>query len=328
MRGRAARLGSVYMGGGTPSLMTAEQVARLLGATDDAFGIADGAEITLEVNPGPDDRGDVAGFAAAGVNRISIGAQSMDAGELKRLGRRQSAVDVATAVHDARAAGLDNVSIDLLYDVPGQTLSSWRDSLAVTLALEPDHVSAYALTLDPNDAADDHLPPRGGATRWRALARTAQDEDRAADMYELLDTELDRAGLAWYEISNFARRGHVSRHNLVYWRSEPWEAVGPGAHRFDGTTRSWNLARLDGYLSALAARRLPPTSSVTTTSAERGAERAILRLRTAAGVAPTELGHELAWAFSSDLLEQAGGGNVRLTVKGRLLSNELFARLA
>jgi putative oxygen-independent coproporphyrinogen III oxidase len=332
LRGRAAPLGSVYIGGGTPSLMTSEQVARLLSATDKSFGIARDAEITIEVNPGPADRGDIAGFAAAGVNRVSIGAQSMDSTELRALGRRHTASDVAMTVAQARAANVRSISVDLLYDVPGQTVASWRDSLNVALAVEPDHVSAYALTLDRDEPADDHLAPTQGATNWRARARSAQDQDRAAEMYEVVDAALARGGMHWYEISNWARAGHESRHNNVYWMGGAWQAVGPGAHAYDGVaTRRWNAANLERYVSALVAGDLPPGNAETTTDSQSAAEHAILRLRTAAGIPLAEsespsVKSAVSWALSNQLLERTEG-RVRLTVRGRLLSNEVFARL-
>ena len=337
LRGRAARLGSVYMGGGTPSLMSPDQVARLLRAADDAFGIAAGAEVTLEVNPGPADRGDIAGFAAAGVNRISIGAQSLVPAELRRLGRRHSPGDVAQTVALARAAGVPSVSVDLLYDVPGQTIAAWRDSLDGTLALEPDHVSAYALTLDAHEPSDDHLASSRGATQWRARAGLEQDDDRAAQMYELADDRLARAGLSWYEISNWAAAGHASRHNNVYWNGAAWAAAGPGAHAFDGvSSRRWNAANLNSYIAALAVRHLPPGGQQTSTAAAADAERVILRLRTAAGL-PNDVAQSpafrsaVSWGVANGLLEEYGSpdnaGGVRLTRRGRLLSNELFSRL-
>lgn len=338
IRSQPTSLASVYLGGGTPSLMSARDVGRILGAADASFGIAPGAEVTIEVNPALADRGDLAGFRAAGVNRVSIGAQSFDSAELRTLGRRHSPADIGATVAEARAAGMSSVSLDLLYDVPTQTLDSWRVSLEGALSLQPDHVSAYALTLDVPDPAgpatesDDHLRPSAGATRWRARARREQDEDRAAEMYELADDLLARAGVRWYEISNWSRAGHESRHNLAYWTSEPWEAVGPGAHSFDGgLTRRWNAARLDGYVAALESGRLPPGDKHTNTAAEADAERAILRLRTVAGL-PHEMSQRpefrsaVSWAIGNGLLEENEEG-VRLTRRGRLLSNELFSRL-
>jgi oxygen-independent coproporphyrinogen-3 oxidase len=321
-------LASVYFGGGTPSLMSPAQVEQLLTAAERAFGISNGAEITLEANPGPADRGDLAGFRAAGVNRLSIGAQSMVGAELKSLGRRHTPADVGDCVSAARRGGFANISLDLLYDVPGQTTDSWRHSLADALALAPDHLSAYALTLDADHADADVLPISRGAARWRERVRVEQDEDRTAEMYVVADELLGSAGFEWYEISNWARRGFESRHNLAYWTSVAWAAVGPGAHAFDGVlTRRWNAARLDGYLAALTAGRLPPGGVEHLDPATAQAERIVLCLRTAAGVPAGDIPVDaLGWGRSYGLVE-AVEGHVRLTIKGRLLSNELFARL-
>jgi oxygen-independent coproporphyrinogen-3 oxidase len=332
-------LASVYLGGGTPSLLSARDVGRLLEAVDRHFGIAPDAEVTLEANPGPDDRGDLAGFRAAGVNRLSIGAQSLDGGVLRRLGRRHTPADVSATVRAARAAGFENVSLDVLYDVPGQTIESWRRTLAAVLDEGPEHVSAYALALDDPDAEGlagpdgDHLPLRPGARRWRQRAAGAQDEDIAADCYALADEMLARAGYEWYEISNWSLPGRHSRHNVAYWTGTAWEAVGPGAHAFDGhRTRRWNAARLEGYLAALDQGALPPggADEVDTPTAE--IEQAMLRLRTAAGLpgwlasAPA-LQSALAWGRANGLLETGEEGVRRLTLRGRLLSNELFVRV-
>jgi oxygen-independent coproporphyrinogen-3 oxidase len=336
---RRAPLRSVYLGGGTPSLMTPGQVGQLLTIVDREFGLAPDAEVTLEANPGQSERGDLAGFRAAGVNRLSIGAQGLDDVELRRLGRRHSAADVAATVTEARRAGFDNVSLDLLYDVPGQTLASWRSSLATALALAPNHVSAYALSLDDPAAEGltgqlgDHLPPRGGALRWRSTARAEQDADRAADMYELADDVLEAVGLAWYEVSNWAMPGRESRHNLTYWRSDSWEAVGPGAHAFDGArTRRWNAAHLERYVAALGTGRLPPGGGETTDRPTTAAESAILRLRTRDGLSMAEASRPgtsdaIEWGLARGLARLGSDGRIRLTLRGRLLANELFARM-
>jgi oxygen-independent coproporphyrinogen-3 oxidase len=335
---RRAPLGSVYFGGGTPSLLAAADVARLLGAIERRFGIAAGAEITLEANPGPDERGDLAGFRLAGINRLSIGAQSLQPDELRRLGRRHSPADVADTVRLARLAGFDSLSLDLLYDVPGQTLDSWRATVGAALALEPDHLSAYALTLDDPDgegltgATGDHLPLRPGARRWRARAAAEQDDDRAADMYLLADKLLGAAGLGWYEISNWARPGCESRHNLGYWLGGAWEAVGPGAHAFDGArTRRWNAARLDAYLAAVAKGRLPPGGAETMDAATAVEQGAMLALRTSRGLGRAALeapglGEPLRWAMRNGLAQELDS-SVILNHRGRLLANELFGRL-
>jgi oxygen-independent coproporphyrinogen-3 oxidase len=336
-------LETVYLGGGTPSLLSALDVGALLDRVRSRFGVADGAEVTLEANPGPDERGDAAALRDAGVTRLSIGAQSMSASGLRRLGRRHRVVDVVRAVAEAREAGIASVSLDLLYDAPDATLTDWIETLEAALALEPDHLSLYALTLDDPDAegltgpGGDHLPTTPGARRWRATARENQDEDRAAAEYHHAVHRLAESGWHGYEISNWARPGHESRHNLVYWERRPYEAVGPGAHAFDGATRRWNAARLEGYLTALtpedrSAPRLPPGGSETPDPATEASEAVILGLRTDRGVpidATREppLAEAFGWALAAELVDVTADDRVVLTTRGRLLSNELFARL-
>jgi oxygen-independent coproporphyrinogen-3 oxidase len=336
-------LETVYLGGGTPSLLPPEEVASLLALADERFGLAGGAEVTLEANPGPDERGDAAALRGAGITRLSIGAQSMANAGLRRLGRRHRADDVAAAVGDARAAGIPSVSLDLLYDAPDQTLVGWIDTLEAALALAPDHLSLYALTLDDPDAegltgsGGDHLPTTAGARRWRARARPTQDDDRAAAMYHHAVHRLTADGWRGYEISNWARPGHESRHNLAYWERRPYEAVGPGAHAFDGATRRWNAASLEGYVATLTpgtgrAPSLPSGGSETIEGATEAAERVILGLRTDRGI-PVQAAHEpplddqFGWALAAELLDVTDDDRVVLTTRGRLLSNELFSRL-
>jgi oxygen-independent coproporphyrinogen-3 oxidase len=334
-------LATLYFGGGTPSLLPADAVAALVAHVRERYGLAPDAEVTLEANPGPDDLGDLAGFAGAGVTRLSLGAQSLDDRELRLLGRRHRAIDVAEAVAAARASGIAGVSLDLLYDVPGQALATWTATVEASLALAPDHVSCYALTLDDPDAegltgpAGDHLPTTPGARRWRARARQAQDEDRAAAAYAFADAAFEEAGMPWYELSNWALPGAESRHNLAYWERKPYEGVGPGAHAFDGALRRWNAARLDGWLGALVPpdggpAALPPGGAETLDPEVAAAEGLILGLRTSRGVARQAALARLdvlAWAAEAGLVQDAPGGRIRLTLRGRLLSNELFTRL-
>jgi oxygen-independent coproporphyrinogen-3 oxidase len=336
-------LETLYIGGGTPSLLTTEAIAHLVDLVRQRFGLADGAEVTLEVNPGPDERGDAAGLAMAGIERVSIGVQSLDAGELRRLGRRHRPEDVGAAVAAAREAGIRSVSLDLLYDIPGGTADTWAASLEGALALAPDHLSLYALTLDDPDAegltgaGGDHLPTTTGARRWRDLARPAQDEDRAAAQYHHAVHRLAEAGWHGYEISNWARPGHESRHNRAYWERQPYEAIGPGAHAFDGASRRWNAARLDAYVAALSptdggSPRLPPGGMEHLDAATAVAERMILGLRTARGLPLADadeppLADSFGWAMDAGLLGVTDAARIVLTTRGRLLSNELFSRL-
>jgi len=338
-------LRTVYLGGGTPTLLPAGSVSAILDRVRLRFGVARDAEVTIEANPGPDERGDMRALVAAGVTRLSLGAQAMDPGLLRRLGRRHRPADVADAVGEARAAGTASVSLDLLYDVPGQTGASWAATLDAALALGPDHVSAYALTLDDPDEEGltgplgDHLPTTAGARRWRVAVTREQSDDRAAGQYRLAAERLGAAGYRGYEISNWGRPGHESRHNLVYWQRQPYEAVGPGAHAFDGITRRWNAAQLHAYLAALAPAgdagpSLPPGGSGVVSASDAAAEAVILALRLDTGLAigaaeAGPLAPHLAWALESGLLERfdGTGERVRLTLRGRLLSNEVFVRL-
>jgi oxygen-independent coproporphyrinogen-3 oxidase len=249
---------------------------------------------------------------------------------------------VAETVKLARRSGIDNISVDLLYDVPGQTVASWRNTLDGVVRHDVAHVSAYALSLDDPDAegltgpTGDHLPLRPGARRWRGRTRNEQSEDRAAEMYSSGEEMLSQAGFAWYEVSNWARPGRESRHNLAYWQGRPWQAVGPGAHAFDGArTRRWNAARLDGYLAALLPTdgrppTVPPGGQEMTDEQTATSEEAILRLRTRGGLPPelaAHFGEILRWARTNGLVEATAGGGVQLNLRGRLLSNELFVRL-
>jgi putative oxygen-independent coproporphyrinogen III oxidase len=340
---RRPPLDTLYLGGGTPSLLAPGDVAGLVELVRARFGLATDAEVTIEANPGPDERGDPRALVAAGITRISYGAQALDGELLRALGRRHRPADVGASVASARAAGIASVSLDLLYDVPGQTVAGFAAALEAALRLEPDHLSLYALTLDDPDAegltgpAGDHLPTSTGARRWRAAARPRQDEDRGAVMYEAAVERLAAAGFIGYEISNWARPGHESRHNLAYWTRTPHEAVGPGAHAFDGVRRRWNAARLDRYVEALTPARggpgaLPPGGDEELEAPARMAERVILGLRLAAGIpaawsAWSPLARQLEWSRAAGLLADGPGDRLVLTTRGRLLSNELFARL-
>jgi oxygen-independent coproporphyrinogen III oxidase len=336
-------LDSLYIGGGTPSLADAAALGRLVDLVRRRFGLAADAEITIEANPGADERGDPVAQRRAGITRISFGAQSLEPEELKRLGRRHAPGDVADAVHEARRAGIGSINLDLLYDVPEGGIGTWMSTLDQAIDLEPDHLSLYALTLDDPDAegltgADgDHLPTTAGARRWRKAARPAQDEDRAAAQYHYAAHRLREAGWHGYEISNWARPGHESRHNMTYWERRPYEAVGPGAHAFDGASRRWNSARLDAYVAALSPRdglspRLPPGGVEHLDETTAAAERTILGLRTDRGLPLADadeapLADSFGWALDAGLLDVTEDARVVLTTRGRLLSNELFARL-
>jgi coproporphyrinogen III oxidase-like Fe-S oxidoreductase len=322
--GSASRmpLETLYLGGGTPSLLPTDRLAALIERIRDRFGLTPDAEVTLEANPGADERGDLAGVVQAGVTRLSVGVQVMDTTALRTLGRRHTPDDVVATITAARAAGFTSLSMDLL---------------DAAIALAPDHLSVYALTLSlgPDEAGDDRLATPAGAVAWRERAAAAQDEERGAQELEHLNSRLPAAGYSWYEISNWATAGHESKHNTLYWERASVAAVGPGAHAFDGLTRRWNSANLDAWEGALQRGELPPGGeSVAESDAAQAAEGLVLALRMARGVERDVAVHDgfgeaITWGESNGLLAPHPGDatRIQLTLRGRLLSNELFSRI-
>lgn len=248
------RLETVFFGGGTPSYLPAGSLDMLLDAIGAAFDLADDAEITAEANP--DDLGEekLASMLGAGINRLSIGVQSLDDGLLRVLGRRHSAREAVDAFNAARGAGFDNVSIDLMYGLPDQTLEQWDDTLDSALDLRPSHISMYCLTLE------DGTPMERDAAAGRI---PVPDGDLAADMYLAAEVKTAEAGLRHYEISNWAIAGRESHHNLIYWRNRPFLGVGPGAHSYLDGHRFHNIRSPREYIRRLAPgepRPIPPPS--------------------------------------------------------------------
>lgn len=315
------RLGSVYLGGGTPSLFQAEAIAAVLEAARRGFGLAPGAEVTLEANPGTVTPDSLAGYVAAGVTRLSLGAQSFDASLLRTLGRDHIADEVRAAVRAARAAGLHNLSLDLIFAVPGETLAVWEADLAQAVALEPEHVSAYNLTYEVGTPFH----------AWRVAGRVrAVDEDLEAAMADATDTALALAGYERYEISSWARPGFASRHNQSYWNGVDYLGVGAGAHSFAASPvpgRRWVNERLpDRYRTAVAAASTAVASEQPLSVEQARAEFCFTGLRQIAGVNvdhfASRFGVALRAAFphvaellADGLIEEAGG-HLRLTARG------------
>ena len=250
---------TIFFGGGTPSLLDPEEVARLIAACRAAYDLASHAEITIETNPETATVDRLAGFRASGVNRISFGVQSFDDAELARLGRRHSAARVKDAIRTARAAGFANVSFDLMFWLPGQSLESWLRTVDQAIALAPEHLSLYLLELYPNAPLKETMARSAarapGVPGAQAGVWVQAPDDEAADMYlEALD-RLDEAGYAQYEISNVARPGFPSRHNVKYWQEGAWRGFGCGAHSTVGDERWSNLASTAGYIDAVGTGR-------------------------------------------------------------------------
>ncbi|MDQ3879712.1 MAG: coproporphyrinogen III oxidase family protein, partial [Chloroflexota bacterium] len=242
-------LRTVYLGGGTPSLLRPADVERLLRAAAAAWGRTP-AEVTLEANPSERERPDWMALRAVGVTRLSIGAQSFRDRELRALARGHAARESLDAYRGARAAAFPTVSVDLIYGIPGQSVADWRSGLTAAVSLEPDHLSLYALSL-PLVPDEWSAAPRPGALRWRRRQAMRQDDDIAAAQYETAEEMLAAAGYRHYELSSWARAGHESVHNRAYWQRLPYTGLGAGAHSFDGVVRSWNVRDIDAYVDAV-----------------------------------------------------------------------------
>ena len=314
---------TIFFGGGTPSLLEPHEVERLIGACRRAFDLSDAAEITLETNPETATLDRLGAFRAAGVSRISFGVQSFIDDELVRLGRIHSAARAIVAIEDARRAGFTNLSLDLMLWLPGQTSASWIRTIDQAIALAPDHLSLYLLELYPNSPLKE------------SRARQVSD-DEAADMYLSAFERLDAAGFGQYEISNVARPGFESRHNLKYWRSGAWQGFGCGAHSTVDGRRWRNLSSTVDYIDrigmgqsvAVDARLLPPD--------ERIEEALFTGLRLSEGIDIGNFARRYGvdpWArygaaldpyLHSDCLWR-DGGRFGLTRRGMLVANEILA---
>lgn len=337
LRSASAQLATIYFGGGTPSLLPADGVARVVGAAIDRWSSAP-TEVTLEANPSSREMPDWSALRAAGVNRVSLGIQSLRDAELRALARGQTAGEGLAAYAAARAAGFENVSIDLIYGIPGQSLADWREGLGLALALAPDHLSLYALqlALAPDEWA---APPRPGALRWRRRMVSRQDDGLAAAQYQLAEEMLDAAGFRHYELSSWARPGFDSRHNSAYWERRPYTGIGAGAHSFDGEARSWNERNLDRYLARTKAGERAVAGSELLDEPTRAFEAVALGLRRVDGFSraafTAEFGSDPLARFpaavkegrAADLLEVTDDA-IRLTARGRLFANEALVAFA
>ena len=332
-------LRTIYFGGGTPSLLSGLQAERVIRAACDRWEHVAVEEVTVEANPSERERPDWDGLRAAGVNRISLGIQSLRDPELQALARGHTAREGREAFSAARAAGFDNVSIDLIYGIPGQSLDDWRVGLELAIGLDPDHLSCYALqlALEPDEWA---APPRPGALRWRNRMVPRQDESLAAEQYRLAEELLADAGYHHYELSSWARPGRESRHNGAYWARRAYTGLGAGAHSYDGAAeRSWNERDLDRYLAAVEMGERPLADRETLDEETRAFEAIALGLRRVDGLSRQafriEFGTDPADRYEtaveecrrSGLLEVAADA-LRLSAEGRLLASEVLVAFA
>jgi oxygen-independent coproporphyrinogen-3 oxidase len=310
---------SVFLGGGTPTTLDAPQLASLLAHLRRRFAVTFDAEITIEANPDTVDQAKLAALLEAGYNRLSMGAQSFDEGVLLALERVHSPASVRRAFAAARAAGYENVNLDLIYGATGERLESWRRTLEETIELRPDHVSAYALTIEP-------ATPLGRAVAANRIP--SPDPDLQADMFALACELLGAAGYVHYEISNWAKPGRECVHNLGYWESRPYLGLGAGAHSFRGDRRWWNLRPPQQYLDEVEASRQPVGGEERLTGDERRLELVSLRLRTTRGLAVSDIDPTRAAPYLEQGLLIRNDGHLVLTEHGMLLANEVALALA
>lgn len=319
---QAALLGpleTIYFGGGTPSLLPAPAIASLLNTISSAAPFHETVEITLEANPEDVTDATAASWRSAGVNRISLGVQSFDDRVLQWMHRVHDAQRAGIAVRTLRAAGFDNLSLDLIFALPTLLQRDWERDLDAAIALEPEHLSLYGLTVEP----------RTPLHRWIARgAASAPSDERYAEEYLGAHARLGSAGFVFYEVSNAARDGRQSRHNSAYWMGRPYTGVGPAAHSFDGRARRWNLAAWEAYRRAIADGRSSVESEEVLTDGQRALEQLYLGLRTSGGVPLSDVASPAplpALIQKGWLVEQLG--HVKCSVEGWLRLDALVAAL-
>ncbi|WP_030506306.1 radical SAM family heme chaperone HemW [Microbispora rosea] len=316
---------TVFFGGGTPTLLPAADLVRILDAIGEEFGLRPGAEVTTEANPESVDPAYLKELRAGGFTRVSFGMQSAGEHVLAVLDRRHTPGRPAEAVREAREAGFEHVNLDLIYGTPGESDDDWRASLAAALAAGPDHVSAYSLIVEDGTRL---------AARIRRGELPMPDDDVAADRYLIAEEMLTAAGLSWYEISNWAADDEARcRHNLLYWTGGDWWGAGPGAHSHVGGTRWWNVKHPAAYAARLAAGASPAHAREVLSAEDRAVERVMLELRLASGLPLAGLAPRARTACARALadgsleVEAFKAGQAVLTLRGRLLADALVRDL-
>ena len=320
----ARPVSTLFVGGGTPTVLPVADLARMVAAIRDTWGMADDAELTTEANPDSVTRESLLGLAAAGFTRVSFGMQSAVPHVLATLDRTHDPARVPDVVGWAREAGLA-VSLDLIYGTPGESLDDWRRSVEAALGCGVDHVSAYALVVEPG-------------TRMGAQARRGElplpSEDEQAAKYELADELFEAAGLSWYEVSNWARTdADACRHNLGYWRGDDWWGIGPGAHSHVGGVRWWNVKHPRAYAARVDAGASPAAGREVLGAAERQLERVLLGVRLSEGLPRDDVSAAgraaIPGLIADGLIDGAAalGGTIVLTRRGRLLADAVVRGL-
>jgi oxygen-independent coproporphyrinogen III oxidase len=319
---------TIYFGGGTPSLLSPGELDSILIAISSHFSVSPSAEITLEGNPDDLSREKLAALFAIGVNRLSIGIQSFDSEILKFLNRAHSSKQAIQCVEDARSVGFKNLSIDLIYAIPGQSMEQWKSNIDQALALKPEHLSSYALTIEEKTAF--------GNWQKKGILK-AVPEENAADEFAVLMKKLEEAGYEHYEISNFSKPDFYSKHNSNYWRGENYLGIGPSAHSYNGVSRQFNVSNNHAYLKAILEHKTPFELEILTRE-DKINEYIFTSLRTSWGCdlsfLKSHLHYDLIAAQASYLknledrkLIKLEGNNLRLTTKGKFVADQIASDL-
>lgn len=313
---------TVFVGGGTPSMLGASGLRRLLDGVRNSFGLADDAEVTTESNPESTSPEFFEGLAEAGFTRVSLGMQSAVPHVLATLDRTHTPGRPAAAVAEARAAGFEHINLDVIYGTPGESMANLDTTLEAVLATEVDHVSAYSLIVEPGTAM---------ARKVRRGELPMPDDDDLADRYERIEAALSQAGFSWYEVSNWAKPGGQCRHNMLYWRDGNWWGAGPGAHSHLDGTRFYNVKHPARYAATISGGELPIKDSERLTAEDRHTEKIMLGLRLAEGIDANLLGEDelgkarrQAEAGMVEFVSVDGGQRIQLTNRGRLLADAII----
>lgn len=310
---------TIFLGGGTPTTLAPDTLVSLLDHLRDSFPFVSAPEITVEANPDTVDAGSLSVLREGGVTRLSIGVQSFDPAVLAALERIHSPRSVVGAMVAARRAGFDNVNLDLIYGAHGETLESWQASLEAALSLGPEHLSCYALTIEPST-------PLG--RKVAAQLVPPPDPDLQADMYDLACSLLGQAGYEHYEVSNWTMPGRRCAHNLGYWDGRAYLGLGAGAHSHRGRERWWNVRPPQQYMSLVERGDKPVGGSERLTISERRMERLLLGLRTSDGVPEAWVDRSRAERYVADGLAQGHDGRLALTERGLFVANDVVLELA
>lgn len=319
-----SKISTIFFGGGTPSLLPARDLGRVISAISQKWNVAPDAEITLEANPDSVDLAKLVELRGAGFNRISFGMQSAVPHVLKVLDRTHNPENIAKVVEAARGAGFESISLDLIYGTPGESLEDFRTSVTTALDLGVDHLSAYALIVESGTKL---------AAQIRRGELSMPNDDLMADMYLLVDELCEKSGLSWYELSNWSKPHHESRHNIAYWRNANWWGLGPGAHSHIAGLRWWNMKHPTAYKNAVFGGESPIQESEELTAQQKSDEAIMLSIRTRAGISFRDLSQaqteKVADYRRSGHLDPTRWeeGTLQLTPKGRLIADRIVREL-